>query len=261
MKKILSVLSVSLLALALVMLAGYGFWQYRNEKVKRIVVHIQRQGAVGFLSEKKIKTLIHTQDKVVGYPVKMVNTVQIEKAISKNPYVKNVDVYWSILGNMMVNVTERIPLLRIYTLKNKSCYVDTEGNLFPLSNYFIPRVLPVNGYIKARLMTGKNIHDSLYRHTLLPGLYSLAKKIRANPFLKADISQLFVNSKGEIDMVPELGRHIIHFGDTTQMDVKLENLEAFYKQVFVREGWSKYKSINLEFTNQIVCTKKQFYGK
>ncbi|GMT44707.1 MAG: cell division protein FtsQ [bacterium] len=261
MKKILSILSVSLFALALVVLAGYGFWQYRNGKVKKIVVHIQRQGAQGFLSEKKIKSLINAQDKVVGYPVKTVNSAQIEKVISKNPYVKNVDVYLSILGNIMVNVTERIPLLRIYNLKNRSRYVDMKGNIFPLSSYFVPRVLPVNGYVKARLITGKNIHDSLYRHTLLPGLYSLAKKIRANPFLEADISQLFVNSKGEIDMVPELGRHIIHFGDSNQMDVKLENLEAFYKQVFVREGWSKYRSINLEFTNQIVCTKKQSYGK
>ncbi len=261
MKKILSILSVSLLALALVVLAGYGFWQYRNEKVKRIVVHVQRQSVQGFLSEKKIKSLINIQDKVIGYPVKTVNTVQIEEAISKDPYVKKVDVYLSILGNMMVNVTERNPLLRIYNQKNRSCYMDTEGDLFPLSSYFSPRVLPVNGYVKARLVTGKNIHDSLYRHTLLPGLYSLAKKIRANPFLRADISQLFVNSKGEIDMVPELGRHIIHFGNSNDMDVKLENLEAFYKQVFVREGWSKYRSINLAFTNQIVCTKKQSYGK
>ncbi len=261
MKKILSILSISLFALALVVLAGYGFWQYRNEKVKRIVVHIQRQGTVGFLSEKKIKSLIHAQDKVIGYPVKMVNSGQIEKAISKDPYVKNVDVYLSILGNMMVNVTERIPLLRIYNQKNRSCYVDTEGNLFPLSSYFFPRVLPVNGYVKVKLVMGKNIYDSLYRHTVLPGLYLLAKKIKANSFLKADISQLFVNSKGEIDMVPELGRHIIHFGDSSQMNVKLENLEAFYKQVFVHEGWLKYKSINLAYTNQIVCTKKQFYGK
>jgi len=256
MKKILSILLVSIFALALLLLAGYGYLQYRNQKVNKVVVHIERQGAMGFLNKKNIKSIIRRRDKVTGIPIKMVNTRRIERDIAKSPYIKAVDVYMNLSGDMMVNITERIPLLRIYNLGNKSCYIDADGNLFPLSSHFVPRVLPANGYVKAKLIMGKNIYAKIYRNTSLPGLYLLAKKIEANDFLKANISQLFVNSKGNFDMAPELGRFIFHLGDSTDMNIKLENLEAFYKKVLVHGSWSKYRSINLQYTNQIVCTKK-----
>ncbi len=256
MKKTLSILFVSLFALALILLASYGYTQYRRQKVNKIVVHIQRNGTMGFLDKKKIMSIILKQDSVTGKLIKSINTSKIERKITRNPYVKAVDVFLNISGSMMVNVTERTPLLQIFTLKDKSCYIDSDGNLFPLSNHFSPRILPANGYIKARLIMGKNIHDKMYRNTFLPGLYLLAKKIRANHFLKANISQLFVNSRGNIDMAPELGRFIFHLGDSTNMNIKLENLEAFCKKVLVRGAWSKYRSINLQYTNQIVCTKK-----
>ena len=256
MKKILAILFVSLFALALVSLAVYGFMQYRNQKVGRIVVHIQRQGARGFLNGKEIISIIRKKNRVVGKQLKEIKMAQVEKTVSANPYVKEVDAYLNLFGDLMVNVTERTPLLRVYNLQNKSCYVDEDGGLFPLSTAFAPRVLPANGYIKAKLVTGANIFDKKYRHTSLPVLFLLAKKIRANRFLRANTSQLFVNSKGDIDMVPELGRYVIHLGDSSKMNVKLENLEAFGKQVFAHGGWSKYRSINLAFTNQIVCTKK-----
>jgi len=170
MKKILSILLVLVFALALALLAGYGYVQYRNQKVSKIVVHIERKGSVGFLSEKIIKSIIRKQDKVTGKLIKSLNTKQIERNIAKNPYVKAVDVYMNLSGNMMVNVTERRPLLQIYNQKNNSCYVDMEGNLFPLSSHFAPRVLPANGYIKAKLIMRKNIHAKIYKNTSLPGL-------------------------------------------------------------------------------------------
>ncbi len=261
MKKILSIGLVSLFALALVLLAAYGFWQYRNQNVDKVVVHIRRKGAKGFLNTKKVLALIRQKGYPVGKQVKSVYPSEIEKAIAKNPYVQAADVYLDISGNIMVNVKERAPVLRLFNERDKSCYVDATGTLFPLSSDYSPRVLPANGYIRAQLVAGENIFQKKYRHTPLPALFLLAKNIEANSLLRADISQLFVNSRGSIDLVPELGRYVIHFGDTTAMNVKLENLEAFLRQVFARGGWSKYKSINLEFINQIVCTKKQTYGR
>ncbi len=261
MKKILSIGFVLLFAMALVSLAVYGFWQYRNQKVDKIVVHIQRKGDKGFLNAKKIIALIRQNGQPVGKPVKNVHTGAIEKAIVKNPFVGAADVYLNVSGDVVVNVQERTPVLRLFNVQNKSCYADEKGTLFPLSPGYSPRVLPANGYIRAALVQGENIFQKKYRHTMLPALFLLAKKIEANGLLRANISQLFVNSKGKIDLVPELGRYVIHFGDTTAMNVKLENLEAFIRQVFAHGGWSKYKSINLEFINQIVCTKKQTYGR
>ena len=256
MKKTLSVIFVMLFALVLLVLAGYGFWQYRNQKVTKIVVHINRTGKKGFLKAKEIRAAILHRQNVMGQPVKAVPIRQIEKNIAQNPYIKAVDVYFNLTGDVMVNVTERTPLIRLFNRQNRSCYVDTDGFLFPLSTSYAPRVLPVNGYIKTKWVMGDNIFSKKYRHTMLPAVFLLAEKIGADNFLKAYISQLFVNSNGKIDMVPELGRYVIHFGDSSQMNVKLENLEAFCKQVFAHGGWSKYQRVNLEYTNQVICTKK-----
>ncbi len=256
MKKIFSILFVSIFALALILLAGYGYFQYRNQKVNHVVIHIQRRGEKGFIDKKKLLASLQKQDSIPGKMIKSIDISLIKSKIARNPYVKAVDLFFNLSGDLMVNIRERTPLLRIYNEQNKSGYIDGDGNLFPVSNSFAPRVLPANGYIKAKLMMGENIHDGTYKNTALPGLYLLAKKIAANPFLKANISQLFINSKGDIDMAPELGRFIFHLGGTADMDIKLENLEAFCKKILAHGAWSKYRSINLQYTNQIVCTKK-----
>jgi cell division protein FtsQ len=261
MKKIMSIGFVVLFSLAVLWLAAYGFSQYRNQHVGKIVVHIQRRGTKGFLNVKKIADLVRRTENPAGRQIKDFHPAKVEKVLAENPYVEAADVYLNISGDVMVNIRERTPLMRIFNEQNRSCYVDENGTLFPVSREFTPRVLPANGYIRTPLTTGENIFQKKYRHTMLPALFLLAKKIAADDFLRADISQLFVNSKGNIDLVPELGRYVIHFGDTTAMNVKLENLEAFNRQVFARGGWSKYKSINLAFINQIVCTKKQTYGR
>jgi cell division protein FtsQ len=134
--------------------------------------------------------------------------------------------------------------------------MDYKGRLFPLTPMVSARVIPANGYIRELLVPGKSIMDSLYRKSALPGLYRLAMEIDKHPFLKAAISQIFINSRKEVDLIPELGSHIVHFGNFDSIDIKLENLEAFYKQALIKEGWNKYNRINLAFTNQVVCTKK-----
>lgn len=256
MKKTLTILFVSLFGLALLVVAAFAFREYRNQKVKDVVIHIDRKGNAGFLSKKEIKHLIVQNDSVIGKPIKKINTAKLEKQMVRNPYVKQVDVYLNISGQLMVNISEKVPLLQVFNRKDQSCYIDHRGTFFPLSRSFAPRVLPANGYIKAGWHCGENIFDKKFRNTSLPVLFLLAKRIETDRLLRAYISQLFVNSRGKIDMVPELGRYVIHFGDSTRMNVKLENLDAFVKQVFARGGWSKYRSINLEFTNQVVCTKK-----
>jgi hypothetical protein len=38
---------------------------------------------------------------------------------------------------------------------------------------------------------------------------------------------------------------------------KFSKLEIFYKQAMPYEGWTKYDQINLKYSKQIVCRKKE----
>lgn len=256
MKKKVPILVVSLFAVLVLTLAGFIYSHFRNQVVKEVAVRIEQKNGNGFLSQKDVLSLFDMGDSIQQIKVKNLNLNKIKSKISQNPYVEAADAFLNISGDLIVNVKEKVALLRLVNKNEKSCYVDKMGTLFPLGKNYSERAIFVNGYINAPLLTGKSVYDSIYSKTLLPGLYDLALKIHSDPFLNSEISQIFVNSQGKIDMIPELGDFIIHFGNLEEKDIKLENLKAFYKQALVKEGWNKYNSINLAFTNQVICTKK-----
>lgn len=252
----LSILSVAVFSVLVVGLAILTYMRFRGHLIKQVQVHIEQNAGKGFLTQKEVFSLFDAGDSIQHTMIKQLNLKKIKVEILKSPYVKTADAYLNVSGNLVVNIKEKKALMRVVNRKKKSCYIDKEGGLFPLGKNYSERALFVNGYINTPLYIGKRVTDSVYSKTILPGLYDLAVKINADPFLNSIISQIFVNSKGKIDLIPELGSYIIHFGNLGQMEVKLENLKAFFKQALIKEGWNKYKSINLAFTNQVICTKK-----
>lgn len=255
MKKWLTILLIAVLAGVVLGLSVNTYVHYRNGEVEKITVHIERETPNGFLSDSAVLKLVRSNDSIIGKQVKQVNTKRIDRIIEASPYVQSSDAYFTIDGNLVINVKEKKALFRIINNNNVDCYVDYKGTFFPLGKNYVARVMLVNGFIEAPLVIGKRISDSAYSKTLLPGIFKLSQQIHSDPFLKAAISQVFVNSKGEIDLIPELGRHEVRFGKPDQIKIKLENLKAFYQQALVKEGWDKYKEINLKYTNQVVCTK------
>jgi len=256
MKKTLSIVFVSLFAVLVLVLVGMIYHHFRNQFVKKVEVRIEQKNGKGFLSQQEVLSLFEKGDSIQKIKVKDLNLNKIKSEIAKNPYVEKADAFINISGNLIVNVKEKVALLRLVNKQGKSCYMDVQGGLFPVGKSYSERTLFVNGYIKTPLRIGKNVYDSVYSKTLLPQLYKLALKIHSNRFLNAEISQIFVNSEGNIDLTPELGNFIIRFGNLNKQKIKLENLEAFYMQALLKEGWNKYRSINLAFTNQVICTKK-----
>ena len=120
--------------------------------------------------------------------------------------------------------------------------MDKLGKVIEWSPRYTPRVMIVGGLVTPEFA----------RKKLLP----LINYINDNKFLSAQIDQIYVNAVGELSMVPRVGEQIILFGSPEDYQIKFRNLKALYTVCFKDGGWSVYKSINLEFHNQIVCTKK-----
>ena len=181
----------------------------------------------------------------------------LENKLINNPFVKSVDVFVTIDKNLIINIEEKEAMLRIYNQKHDGFYIDHSGNIIPLSTNYTPRVMIANGYIDVALMEEHyNIYDTTYHQTPLADLFELTNLISQNNFLKAQIGQIYVNSQGEFDLVPQLGNHLIRLGTIEDVSQKLENLELFYKKALIREGWEKYEIINLKYKNQVVCKRK-----
>ena len=48
----------------------------------------------------------------------------------------------------------------------------------------------------------------------------------------------------------------INIGNLDYLEVKLDNLLAFYEKIIKFKGWNYYTSLNLKYHDQIICTKK-----
>ncbi len=102
-----------------------------------------------------------------------------------------------------------------------------------------------------------SILDTLIKNSILKDLYHFVNYIDGNDFWSAQIDQIYVDRKDEIDLIPRVGNHTVHLGTFDNYREKLRNLSAFYDKVLPEVGWNKYSVINLEFSDQIVCKRRQ----
>ncbi len=84
----------------------------------------------------------------------------------------------------------------------------------------------------------------------------MATKIQEDEFLNALIDQIYVTPDQEFELIPKAGIDYIEFGDFDDVDQKLKRLKLFYIKGKEKINWTIYKSINLKYENQVVCTKK-----
>ncbi len=255
-KKILTISSVVFVVAGLLTLTAYSYHLQSIQKIDKVIIHIDNNNHVGFLLSDEIKEIINPRDTLLTYRMCDVDTKAIETILSKNPFIEKADCYGGLDGGLYVNIKEKNPVVRVYE-KNKSYYIDEHGAFFPINKHHAPRVIIANGHFREmHKKDHPNINDSAYTTSSLPDLYHLVSKIRSNDLLNAQISQIYYTSRGEWELVPELGGHIIKLGSVDNLEEKLDNLIAFYHDLSHRDDWENYQIINLTFNNQIVCTKK-----
>ena len=88
-------------------------------------------------------------------------------------------------------------------------------------------------------------------------LYKFGVFLQNNKFWDAQIEQINVLPNHGIELVPRVGDHLIYLGKIENFENKLHRLKIFYEKGLNQVGWNKYSRINLEFGNQIICTKRE----
>lgn len=173
----------------------------------------------------------------------------IEDGLRKIKAIEDVKVFTSIVGrgkpgegSLVVRIRQRTPEFRV-SQPGRDYYMDRNGKSVDWTPNFTPRVMMVSG----------SVPYEFARKQLLP----LISYIQEDPFLRAQIDQINVSSNGNLTMVPRVGDQLIYFGSPDNFEEKFRNLTAVYKQGFKNGGWTLYKSINLAYKNQVICSKKQ----
>ncbi len=198
------------------------------------------------------------QNKAIGE----VDVAGISTFLQKQPYLENTDVQVSVEGNILIKADQCEPIIRYITPTGEQHFIDRNGRIMPINPEYPYKTIIATGEIESALDDGKNIFsipvtNKLLRNKLksLYDLHKIATVIVADCTLNALIEQVNITQTGKIQLVTKAGSHIVYLGDTTDVAEKLENLKCFYKYGLVKTGWNKYGKINLEYKNQIVCTK------
>jgi cell division protein FtsQ len=253
----LRVLTV-LMWLALISGVMAGLLYARNKAgetvISRIDVVIKNQDECEFADRNMILRHIHAdgdEKQINGRTVSRFPIDSVEQAIMHNRWIKHAEVYTDMNGTLNIKVTQREPVLRVINLRNESYYIDRDGLKMPVSAMYTADVPVANGYIAE----GYEMNDTPATYAL-KGLVKIATYVDKEPFWKAQIDQIFVNAENELVLVPRVGQHKIIFGTTERMEEKFDKLMLFYREAMPRTGWSKYSSIDVRYSGQVVTKKK-----
>lgn len=245
----------------LISLAGVvallSFISVKKQSVKCTDVKILIPGADNFIEREEVDAMLREdQGMLLGRNLERINIHQIEKKLQANPYIAFAKVYIDMDGVLNIDVIQRQPVIRIINNVGQDFYIDKDGLKMPISTNFTANVLVATGNITEVFA---NRVDTLHTQ-LVRDLYKAALFFKKDTLWDAQIEQMIVNSDKDIELVPRVGNQKIILGTADSLEKKMQNLLIFYKKAIPRVGWETYKTINIKFTNQIVCEKRDSTG-
>ena len=197
----------------------------------------------GFITQKEILSLLNNKKlSPIGKEIAGINTRQLEDELSLHPLVDNVECFHTPGGRIAIEITQRLPILRVMAANGENYYIDDKAQTMPIPNS-AANVAIVTGYVDKAFACKE--------------LYEFGMFLQNNPLWQAQIQQINVTPAKELELVPRVGDHIIFLGKPGNYKNKFERLKTFYKKGLNEIGWNKYSRISLEFNNQIICTKKE----
>ena len=251
-KKVKQIL-LSLLGIGLFALLIMAAISIRNKNSSVIIIDIDTLGEDrSMLVEKDIKNILERTYgfDLVGVPINNIDVLSVENLLKNVPHIKDANIFIDALNKVHVEVVPRKAILRIIDENGSNYFLDEDGIRLPISNNFTPRVLVAHGNIP-------QYHDRIFQEKegLLYEIYELGLVINKDKFLRAQLDQIYIDKKLEADLIPKIGDQEIKFGTLDDIDEKLENLIAFYKNGISYKGWKTYSTIDLRFDRQVICGK------
>ena len=248
------------LDVALATYLGFAFTKFNKPDEKgmlctKVNINIEDEMTNGFLNAKEIKKRLEIKKLYpLEKPLNGVNARKIEETLKTSPFVKTAECYKTQDGLVDIYLTQRMPIVRIKSINNEDYYIDDHSQVMPNTNYTSDIIIATGNINK--WFAQKYI--SLVSKTLMK-----------NNLWRNQIEQINVLPDRGIELVPRVGNHIIYIGNLPESNIiskreqdvedfinkKMDRLEKFYKYGLSQAGWNKYSYINIEFDNQIICTK------
>ena len=194
-----------LLLVAVVVVIVVANVSHRNTAIKDLAVTVDYLGNDTLVTAEQLRgQVLYKYRDITSQPVSEVDLDGIRDLVGANPYVDEATVSVTVSAEVMINVTQRSPLVRVFT-KKRQFYLDNKGRYMPISSVKNQCVIIANGAID-KDFPGKPkdldvgallASDPKAENYDIAKVYVLAKYINADPKAKALFDQIFVNQDGD----------------------------------------------------------------
>ncbi|WAC01440.1 cell division protein FtsQ/DivIB [Lacinutrix neustonica] len=231
---------IKIIGLLAIVVFLYAFTSQRNNKRKvaaPIIEFVDDQKP--FVTHATVsKLLIQNQQPITSVPKETLDLNGLEQALNAHKMIENAEVFLRVNGGFSVKIKQKKPIARVSS--SGAYYIDSTGGLMPLSTNYTARVPMVTGHVKQ--------ND-------LAVVYTIASRIMNDSFLKTNVIEIHQNRDKSIDLKLRQCQFTVHLGSLNYLDKKINNLKAFYNKAIKDKSLEKYSKVNLQFENQVVCTK------
>ena len=252
-KKILSIVLWVVTAAALVVLFIFARENYLNTPIKS--VNLISTADTGFVRKSELREEL--KQICSKSNIGTINMIAVQNRLNSNPWIESNASYIDMDGILNVNFKEYEPAFRVFDKNGHSAYVTQEGIVVPACRNYTPYVLVASGNFRLDNDTSAfQLCDTLDSDRNLLNALHWFKAIEGNPFIKNCVGQLYCNKHNEFELTVKGLEARVIVGDTCLAADKLSRLEIFMKQRIDSPETQILKSINLNYKNQIVCTKR-----
>ncbi len=227
------------LVLALVIFL-FGFAGNRSEarKLKEVEVKFTDYDNL-YLTEEAVNKLLIVNNVTVTSVVKeTLDLNRVENILNAHEMIENAEVFLTLDGTLKTTISQRRPIGRI--LGDEIFYIDRLGNRMPLSTYYSARVPVLTGVMNEQI--GE--------------VYPILDLISKDLFLQEHITGIKRMKDGLYELEVRKMDFALFLGKVENLETKFNNFKAFYKKAHKDSLLNTYKMVDLQFGNQVVCTKK-----
>lgn len=218
----------------------FAFAEKRNSArvLSEVNLHFTNSENLYLTEEAVNKLLIQNEVRAKSIGKETLDLSKVETLLESHEMVENAEVFLTVDGKMGAEITQRKPLARV--MASAPFYVDRQGLKMPLSQYHSARVPLVTGVNEEQL---KEVHP-------------LMDFINNDEFLTRHVTGINRASNGKYEIHLRKLDFVVVFGEVKDIELKFKNFKAFYQKALKDKKLDAYQKVDLQFGDQVVCTKK-----
>jgi cell division protein FtsQ len=188
--------------------------------------------------------------------ISSINMMKIQQLLDGNPWIERASAYIGLNDTLVIKAKEFEPVLRVFNHDKSSVYITREGIIFPACPHYSPRIIIASGNFNfPKPNKNARVTDSIYALNGLNETLHIALAIGNDPFLSGNVGQIYKNEHNEYELVVNNLSARVILSNTEALDDKLARLAILLEKFSGTEELKAYKTLNLKYKNQIVCTK------